>query len=150
MAKDVIDRDRGYKAALARLLDAEGLQVRIGILSAVPRYPKAGSGKKGQQVAKVAAVHGMVKAFADIWDKTEGRRNEAINAAHFAILSGQSPAMALVRVGELHRDAMRREVDRRKLIATGRLRATIRSAVFDGSKRVAGDVHNRPRASDPV
>lgn len=149
MPRDVIDKDLGWKAVQRRLLDAEDLQVRIGVLASM-RYPKSGGGKKGTPVAKVAAVHGMVKAFADVWDRTDSKRAAALDRAHGAILGGQSAAQALVPVGNLHRNEMRKIVEKRKLIKSGRLLKTIKAAVFRGAKRVAGDEHNRPRASDPV
>lgn len=149
---DVVDRDLGYKAALVRLIEAEGMQVRAGILSAVPKYPKhrPGKGGGGTQVAKVAAVHGMVKAFGDAFDRKQGEINGALEQAHARIIGGQTAAQALVAVGELLRDEMRGEVEKAGLEDTGRLKATVRSAVFDGSKRVAGDDHTGPKASEAV
>jgi hypothetical protein len=152
MPDDVIDRDLGYKAAVARLVEAEGMQVRAGILSAVPKYPKSRprKGGGGTQVAKVAAVHGMVKAFGDAFDRKQGEINHAIERAHAQIIGGATAAQALVQVGEVLRDEMRGEVERAGLVDTGRLRETVRSAVFDGAKRVAGDDHRGPKASEAV
>lgn len=148
---DVIDRDLGMKAALARLIEAEGMQVRAGILSAVPKYPKdRKGGGGGTQVAKVAAVHGMVKAFGDVFDRKQGEVNAALETAHARIIGGQTAAEALVPVGEILRDEMRAEVDKKNFDGSGRMRATVRSAVFDGAKRVAGDDHRGPKASEAV
>ena len=133
---DVVDRDLGQRAIFARLAEADGLQVRVGVLSGVPKYPKD---RGGTAVAKVAAVHGLVGAFGDAFDKLSSERQQAIVAAHAAIVRGVDPAKALERVSDLHRDAYRREVRARGLVATGKLLSTVVGAVFDGSKRVAGD-----------
>ncbi len=146
---DVVDKDLGEKAALRRIIEAEGMNVRAGILSST-RYPKSGAGQKGQVVAKVAAVHGLVKAFADVFDRRSGDIAILLDHAHGRILAGETAAMALAPMARMLRDAYRREADSRGLRRSGRLLQTIRGAVFDGSKRVAGDDHRRPRPTEAV
>jgi hypothetical protein len=147
----VIDRDLGEKAILRRLVDAEDMQVRVGYLSGVPRYPKKrkrGGGKT--PIARVAAVHGLIKITADVWDQKQREVMAEIERAHGRIIAGSTAAQALVPVGEVLRDAIRDQVYTNVSEDTGRLRAGVRSAVFDGAKRVAGDDHRGPKASEAV
>jgi hypothetical protein len=146
---DVVDRDLGEKATLRRIIEAEGMNVRAGILSST-RYPKSGRGKKGQVVAKVAAIHGLVKAFSDVFDRKRGDLAILLDNAHGRIMAGSTAAEALLPVAMMLRDSYRREADSRGLRKSGRLLQTIRGAVFDGSKRVAGDDHRRPRPTEQV
>lgn len=147
---DVVDRDLGWNAAIDRIIEAEGMQVRAGILSGIPKYPKSGAGKKGSQVAKVGAVHGFVKGFGNVFDRVQGDIAVLLDGAHGQILAGRSAAQALEPIGRYLRDAFRREVKDRGFVKSGRLLSAVRGAVFDGAKRVAGDDPRRPRATDAV
>jgi hypothetical protein len=148
---DVIDRDLGEKAILRRIIEAEGMQVRVGYLSGAPKYPKTRKGGGGgTAVARVAAVHGLVKTFGDVWDRKQSDINREIELAHGRVIGGMSAAQALLPVGEMLRDAMRDEVYKEVKKESGRLLAAVRTAVFDGSKRVAGDDHRGPKASEAV
>lgn len=146
---DVIDRDLGRKAILGRIIEAEGMNVRAGILSST-RYPKSSTGQKGQVVAKVAAVHGLVKEFANTFDRRRGDIAILLDAAHGRIIAGSTAAEALLPLAMMLRDSYRRAAADRGLKKSGRLLQTIRGAVFDGSKRVAGDDHRRPRPTETV
>lgn len=148
----VIDRDLGEKSILRRLIQAEGMEVRVGYLKGSPvRYPRTkGQKVKGSEVAKVAAVHGLIKMVADVWDAKQGDLNRAIERAHARVIGGMAAKDALVEVGNLLRDAMRDKVYEKVEERTGRLREALRATVFDGNKRVAGDDHTGPKASESV
>ena len=148
----IIDRDLGEKAILRRLIEAEGMEVRVGYLKGSPvRYPRTkGQKVKGSEVAKVAAVHGLIKMVADVWDAKQGELNAAIERAHRRVIGGVQAEHALVEVGNLLRDAMRDRVYENVKERSGRLRAALRATAFDGGKRVAGDDHGGPKASESV
>lgn len=139
------DIDQGYAGIMARLAQADGLEARIGILSGTPKYPKS-----KVQVAKVGGVHHISRTFNDVFDTTAKERARDIEVAHAAIINGTTATDALLRVAMRLRDDYRHAVAARGLIKTGRLKATVRAAIFDGRKHVAGDNPRGPKMSEGV
>jgi hypothetical protein len=143
---DVRDIDRGWQTAFKSIVKAEGLVVKVGYLSGVPKYPKK---EGGSPVVKVAAVHGMIKVLANAFDGMRGEINKRVDLAHGDIIKGRDPGEALHdHVGLSIRQRYRFSVAETITPRSGRLQAAIRATVFDGSKVVAGDNPRRPRASD--
>jgi len=132
--RDVEDRDLGYKALTARLVAADGMQGRAGYLSGRPKYPKGGTA-----VAKVAGVHGMLKAMQQIVHGMSGQLKEAMDAAAAAIMDGTPPEQALLVPAQMIRDAMRDHVEDNFQRHTGLLKAHAKAAVFERGKWRSGD-----------
>jgi hypothetical protein len=64
MAEGVIDRDLGWGKAIKGFARADGVELRVGISKRF-KYPK----KRGKtQVMKVAALHGIFKKWAKVFD----------------------------------------------------------------------------------
>jgi hypothetical protein len=142
---DVVDKDLGWAALQVRLAEVNGMNVRAGILSGVPKYPKV----KGKvQVAKVAGVHGVHRILAKTWAQNKVFFNTLIDKAIDRIYKGVDPEVALLDVATEIRDAFRFEVEFRRIVDTGRLVEAIRGTVFDGASVVAGDDPKRPRFTD--
>jgi hypothetical protein len=141
----VRDIDKGQKKALDLLVEADGFEIRAGILSGVPKYPKD---RGGAQVAKVAAVLGLVKGIQNEFDVLEEEIGDRLSRAVEQINAGAQPVDVLLPIAGFLRDKYRMLA--MEFHDTGRLRETIRGAVYDEGKWVAGDDPKRPGAKDAI
>jgi len=147
--RDVKDVDRGWGALQSAIAEADGLTVRAGILSGVPKYPK----KRGKTpIAKVAGVHGVHKLITQIFERSSKERWRRMREAAESVMRGADPEAALLAVGDWMRDSYRDMVYRQGLISDekdrGRLIESIRSSLFDGKAWIGGDDPKRPKIGD--
>jgi len=135
---DVVDRDFGWASITQRVMEADGTEVRVGVLSGAPRYPDRGK----TPVARVAAVHGLHRLLGAVYDTHETEITARINAIVDVANTGGDFMTLMLKMAEWLRDLYRHETQGAGLYERGYLLDTIRGAVFAG-RRVAGD---RPAA----
>jgi hypothetical protein len=136
VAEDVTDTDRGMKGLQARLVDAHGMQGRVGIHSGKPRYPQHGR----TQVARVAGVHHVERILGSELDAMNAQINAAIAHINDMVVAGMRPEQAILEAIEPYRDAIRARI-RAELHVSGLLERNIGAAVYQGGGRkwLAGD-----------
>lgn len=162
MARDVVDKDLGWRAIARAAAQVDGMELRNGILDHRLRY-KSSTNAEGQYISKVAAIHGVYRAIADGYEDKRGNTDAGMNKLLRAIHAGTSNPAALIHelIGVPIRDAMRSAVYRVVKRKSGRMAAAVRSTVFAAGrigtrqagfrgKKLAGDNPSAPKASQGV
>jgi hypothetical protein len=168
----VVDRDLGWESVVASAYKIHGLSVRTGILKGKPvQYPaergsllsalrahirsdlSKGSAQEGPEVAKVAAIHGLIDDFTTVFDSMQDELAAGLERVQVRLLrepDTEPEQILMEEIGAQLRDAYRARIKARGLVKSGRLWTATRSAIFKGAKFLYGDDPKRPQASDDV
>jgi hypothetical protein len=168
----VIEKDLGWESVVATSFVVDGLSVRTGILKGKPvQYPaergsllsalrahirndlSKGSAQEGPEVAKIAAIHGLIDDFTTAFDSMEKELATGLQHVQERLIKEpdtEPERILMEEIGIPLRDAYRDRIKARGLVKTGRLWTATRSAIFKGAKFLYGDDPKRPQAGDDV
>ncbi len=133
---EVVDTDHGLKTIQQRLLDADGMEVKVGWLTGKARYSKK---RGGTAVAGVAGIH-MARFLGAAWDRVESKIDARLAQAAADATAGRPSRDALIEAAQILQDEFRKLVKRRRLFKEGHLHDNIR---FRVTERLGGK--GRPR-----
>jgi len=144
-AKDneVQDKDHGWRAIQLRLLDADGMETKVGWLTGRPRYPKS---RGGTAVAKVAGIQVAVRHLGEAFDRVESKIDARLVKAAQDALDGKRSRHALAQAAQILQRAFQDLIEERGLVKKGILRENIRFIVTERTggrgrpRRIAGDL----------
>lgn len=125
----IVDKDMGFKGAMDRLIAADGISGRAGILSGKPAYPD------GTAVAKVAGIlQAGWAVFTFHMDAKSAERSTEIARARDQILAGMDPVDAAEIIAKKWKGEIIAQIDRHDLIDTRLMRDTVAYAVTGGGR----------------
>lgn len=120
----------GFKGAMDRLIAADGIAGRAGILSGTPKYPD-----DGRAVAKVAGIlQAGWAVFTFHIDSKSAERSTEIARARDQILAGMDPVDAAEIIAKKWKGEILAQIDRHDLIDTRLMRDTVAYAVTGGGR----------------